>query len=177
MLERKTIKTQRLMLRPVLLGDAQSILDAMECPEIHSMHSNGFRTMEDVQRYIEVLLREYENGKFKTWAIALKDTDLLIGSITLDTVPFFARTDLSYWINREHRNLGYATEVVKAMTGYCFDDLGMNRVQVLTSNPASARVVEKAGMQYEGTLRQYFGMNGNYWDVKMYSVLRDDDWE
>ena len=44
----------------------------------------------------------------------------------------------------------------------------------MTSNPASEKVLVKAGMTYEGTLRQYFGMKGIYWDVKMYSILQSD---
>lgn len=70
--------------------------------------------------------------------------------------------------------MGYATETVKAIIKYSFDDLSLNRVQALTSNPASERVLTKAGMVYEGTLRQYFRMGNISWDVKMYAILRED---
>ena len=70
--------------------------------------------------------------------------------------------------------MGYATETVKAIIAYSFDILSLNRVQAFTSNPASERVLKKAGMVYEGTLRQYFKRGDDFWDAKMYAILKKD---
>ena len=43
-----------------------------------------------------------------------------------------------------------------------------------TDNPVSGRVLEKAGMSYEGTLRQYIGMGNVFFDCKMYAILKSD---
>ena len=62
------------------------------------------------------------------------------------------------------------------MIDYGFQELSINRLQAMhfTDHPASGRVLEKAGMLYEGTLRQYVGLGGTFFDCKMYAILRDD---
>jgi ribosomal-protein-alanine N-acetyltransferase len=170
------IITPRLLIREVTEDDDKHILKAAECPEINGMHSNEFAKLANVQRYIKVLLNEYKAGNFRTLCIANKHTNELIGMVTLDVDKVFPRAEISYWIRIEYRNKGYATEAVKAMIEYGFDTLSLNRIQGMhfTNNPASGRVLEKAGMVYEGTLRQYIGMNGVFYDCRMYSILRSD---
>lgn len=168
------IETSRLIIRKVEMSDVLFILEAMECPEIHQMHNNGFSSIEKVQSYIEVLLKEYSFEKYKTLAIAEKNSNKLIGLITVDIIEVFSRGEFSYWINKKYRNIGYATEVIKAMTTYCFNSGNLNRIEAITTNPASEKVLEKSGMIYEGTLRQYLKINGVYWDMKMYSILYGD---
>lgn len=170
------IITPRLLIREVTEDDDKHILKAAECPEINGMHSNEFTELTNVQRYIRVLLNEYKAGNFRTSCIANKNTDELIGMVTFDIDKVFPRAEISYWIRIENRNKGYATEAVKAMIEYGFDTLSLNRIQGMhfSNNPASGRVLEKAGMVYEGALRQYIGMNGVFYDCRMYSILRSD---
>lgn len=168
------ILSERVRIREIKLSDGQALLEAMECSEIHQMHNYGFTSIEHVESYIRVLLKEYEAGKFRTLAVADKENNQLIGLITLDVLDLFSRAEISYWIRQEKWNRGYGTESVKAIIKYGFESLGMNRIQAITSNPASERVFNKAGMAYEGTLRQYVGMKGVYWDCKMYSILQND---
>lgn len=168
------IQTERLLIRPVEMADGAVLLNAMACPQVHQMHSYGFTSLEKVDSYIGVLLREYLSGKYRTFAMADKNTNRLLGLITLDIVEMFSRAELSYWIDKDYRNMGYTTEALKGVIEYCFGALSINRIQAMTSNPVSERVLEKSGMTYEGTLRQYFGMNDTYWDVKIFSILKSD---
>jgi RimJ/RimL family protein N-acetyltransferase len=112
------IITPRLIIREVKMTDDEQILSAMSCPEIDSMHNNCFKNTGDVQRYISVLLQEYENKKFRTLAISEKISNQLIGAITIDTHKIFPRAELSYWISTPYRDKGYATEAVKAIISY-----------------------------------------------------------
>ena len=79
---------------------------------------------------------------------------------------------MGYWISIPYRNNGYASEAVKTVIEYGFSKLGLKRIQAVhgVNNPASGRVLEKAGMKYEGTLRLYNGVS----DEKMYSVINTD---
>ena len=54
--------------------------------------------------------------------------------------------------------------------------MGLNRLEArcITENTASARVMEKAGMLYEGTLRQREFIKGAYQDTKIYSILKSE---
>lgn len=169
-------QTKRLTLRDVMGTDDVSILRAVRCPQIAFMYGNQFSSIDKVRQYIQVLEKEYGNGNYRTLAIATKDSDTLIGLITLDRDRIFPRAEVSYWIDESHRNQGYATEAVQGIIDYAFTELSINRLQAthFTDNPASGRVLEKAGMLYEGTLRQYVGMGDTFFDCKMYAILRDD---
>lgn len=174
--EAVAISTQRLTIRSVRMEDDQQILNAASCPQIHLMHSNGFHDLSSVRSYIEVLRKEYANGKYRTLAMAEKPEDRLVGLITLDIDQVFPRAEISYWVDVHDRNMGYATEAVEAMLEYGFTRFGLNRIQAMhfTDNPASGRVLEKAGMAYEGTLHQYVGMGNVFFDCKMYAILKSD---
>lgn len=168
------IQSKNLVIREIEGNDASAMLEAMECPQVSEMYGNGLTDLEKVLSYIKVIENEYQNGKYRTFAIAEPQTNKMIGSITIDATPFFSRAEYSYWINRNYRNHGYATETVNAMNRYCFETLSVNRIQVMTSNPISEKVVMKSGMSYEGTLRQYFGLEGRFWDVKVFSILAEE---
>ena len=137
---------------------------------IASMHSGGFKDIEETRRYIEVLLGEYAEGKFRTLAVASRETDVFLGCVIIDVHKYFPRAELGYWIAIPHRNNGYMSEAVAAIIGYAFNSLSLVRVQAVHSvnNPASGRVLEKAGMRFEGTLRLYNGRE----DENMYAAVR-----
>ena len=174
--EKIIIPTSRLMIRQVSTKDEKYIFHAASCPQINLMHSNEFNDIVKVRNYIEVLTQEYMKGKYRSLAVAEKMSDRLIGMITLDVDSFFPRAEISYWIDKSYRNKGYATEAVKAVIEYGFSILGLNRIQAMhfTNNPASGCVLEKAGMLFEGTLRQYVGMQGVFFDCRLYSILKSD---
>ncbi|MGI5899992.1 MAG: GNAT family N-acetyltransferase [Christensenellales bacterium] len=169
------IETASLVIRELKMDDALPLFEAMECPQVHEMYDNGFTAIDNVRSYIGLIENEYQQGKHRTLAISERASGRLIGNITLDVIAVFLRAELNgYWIDKRWRGRGYATQAVKAMAAHCFDNLGMNRVQAMTSNPASARVLEKAGMSHEGILRQYIGMNGVFRDLSMFAILRRD---
>ena len=168
-----SVLTKKCNIRNVRLSDDKQILDAMSCPEVASMHSGGFRDIPDVREYIDVLNKEYDNGKFRTLAIADRQSDILLGCIIVDIHSYFPRAELGYWIAIPHRNKGYMTEAISAVIKYGFSDIGLIRIQAYHSinNPASGRVLEKAGMKCEGTMRLYNGRS----DEKMYAVINTDE--
>ncbi len=118
----------------------------------------------------------FDEGDGVTFAITLRETGELIGAISLRTANRFNRAEMGYWIGKPYWAKGYCTEAAKAVIAYGFDELNLNRVLAyhLTRNPASGRVMEKAGMRYEGHLRQHAMKNGVYEDLKLYAILRDD---
>ncbi len=73
---------------------------------------------------------------------------------------------------------GYATEAAQAMLGFAFGELGAHRVVAFcnANNRASARVMEKLGMQRDGYLRETRWWNGAWADEFVYSIL-DHEWQ
>lgn len=84
--------------------------------------------------------------------------------------------DVEYCIGQSYWASGYATEALHAVIEYAFEHIRLNRVQAFhrSKNPASGKVLEKAGMQCEGTLKQYLIHNDVFDDCIMYAAIRDE---
>lgn len=97
-----------------------------------------------------------------------------IGSVLLADIDTQAdKVELGYTIHPIEQNAGYATEAVRLCLRHAFDDSGLERVwaQVNDGNEASKRVLEKAGFQQEGLLRNHEYANGHRVDVHYYGLL------
>lgn len=119
---------------------------------------------------------EFENGNQVPLAIDQTDTQELIGAIGLILDKANHMAELGYWIGKPFWNRGYATEASWAVIEYGFSQLNLNRIfaRHMTNNPASGRVLLKAGMQLEGVLRQSMYRWGSFEDSAYYSILRQD---
>jgi len=84
--------------------------------------------------------------------------------------------EAGYWIGKSYWGCGYMTEALKRIIQFGFEELELNRIQAshFTDNPASGRVMEKAGMRYEGILRQYVRKWDAYKDLRYMAILRDE---
>ena len=84
--------------------------------------------------------------------------------------------ELGYWIGVPFWNRGYGSEAARAIIRYGFEECGLHRIFAghFTRNPASGKVMQKAGMTFEGTLRQHQKKWGEYLDVSFYGILREE---
>lgn len=171
------LKTERLVLRPFSLKDAplvQQLAGDLAVAEttLNIPHPYGDGMAE---QWIRTHQPDFEQGKSVTFAIALHETDAVIGAISL-RIERFNRASMGYWIGTPYWGKGYCTEAAQAVIAYGFNELELNKIYAtyLPRNPASGRVMEKAGMRYEGHLRQHVLKNGVYEDLKLYATLRED---
>jgi RimJ/RimL family protein N-acetyltransferase len=102
-----------------------------------------------------------------------------VGSISLVPGHDVERlnAEIGDWLGRELWGRGIVTEAVRAATGYAFAELGMRRVFAVpfTHNPASHRVLEKAGYAREGLMRHSAIKDGQLLDQHLYAAY-DDRW-
>lgn len=82
--------------------------------------------------------------------------------------------EIGYWLGKEFWNRGIATEAVRATAEYAFPAFDLARLEALVYewNPASARVLEKAGFQLEARLRRAITKDGRTIDALLYSMVR-----
>lgn len=87
-----------------------------------------------------------------------------------------ARADIGFELNRVHWGLGIASETLKPIITYGFNQLKLQRIQALIEpgNTASQKLVERHGFVREGLLRSYEYTCGKYDDLYMYSLLKQD---
>ena len=84
--------------------------------------------------------------------------------------------EVGYSLAREYWNQGFMTEALRAVLDLAFRKLNLHRVEAQheTDNPASGRVMLKAGMRHEGTMRGRLFNKGRFVDVDVYAILRED---
>ncbi|MDQ6861661.1 MAG: GNAT family N-acetyltransferase [Verrucomicrobiota bacterium] len=84
--------------------------------------------------------------------------------------------EIGYWLAEPFWGRGVMTHVVRAIIGYGFTALPLDRIEayVFSNNPTSARVLEKTGFTCEGRLRQNVVKDGQLLDSLVYSILRDE---
>jgi ribosomal-protein-alanine N-acetyltransferase len=171
------IETQRLLLRKMRLDDAEAMFAYASDPAVarHVLWETH-RSIEDSESFLRLAIEGYERGDFGGWGVILKDSGAFIGTCGLDAgyAPEHARAELGYVLSREYWGKGLMPEAVRAIIAFGFARVDLNRIEArcIAANLASARVMEKAGMTYEGTLREREFIKGAYRDMKLYSILR-----
>lgn len=120
----------------------------------------------------------WASGEDATFAIELSGPGVLIGAINLAINQRFSRGELGYWIGRKYWGCGYCTAAARTLVGFGFKELGLHRIfaRYLARNPASGRVMEKAGMRREGLLREHVLKGDRFEDVVCYGALASE-WE
>ena len=115
---------------------------------------------------------------FYKWAICLKENpDSVIGDISVvDRDDTINACEVGYILSKDYWGQGLMTEALKAVLNCLLQDAEFNRVtaRFVTANPASGRVMTKAGMSYEGTFRQAVLHKGQVKDFSVYGILKSD---
>jgi [ribosomal protein S5]-alanine N-acetyltransferase len=171
------LETERLLLRKMRLDDAEAMFAYASDPEVaRYVLWDTHRSIEDSEEFLRLATEGYERGDFGGWGVVLKDSGVFIGTCGMDAgyAPEHARAELGYVLSREHWGRGLMPEAVRVVIRFGFERLELNRIQArcIAENTASTRVMEKAGMTYEGTLRESEFIKGAYRNMKLYSILR-----
>lgn len=129
-------------------------------------------------RYVRQLVSEARQRPRDGYTLGVTEPDgTLVGTVSLMVEsPVHRRGELGYILRRDRWGLGYATEAAGLLADFGFTRLGLNRVWAVCDpdNPASARVMEKIGMRYEGRLREDLLVRGEFRDSLLYAVLAGD---
>lgn len=173
------LETERLILRRFTEDDAPSVFanwandDAVTRYLTWPTHTS----VEVSQGYMRYCVQSYEQTNCYQWGIVVRETGELIGNISVvhadDNVDAL---ELGYVIGRRFWGQGYMPEAVRRVIAFLFDEVGANRVSARhdPNNPNSGKVMRKAGMTYEGTLRQSDRNNQGVVDCACYAILRSE---
>ena len=160
------------------LSDAKDLAAALSNKKVQDNLRDGLPypyTEQDGKEFISAMLSADEN---ETFAFAITVDDMVIGSIGIFREGNIHRqtAELGYYIAEEYWGKGIMTEAVKQICEYVFANSDIIRIyaEPFAYNIASCRALEKAGFQYEGTLRSNAVKNGKVIDMKMYSLLKEE---
>ena len=158
------------------LSDAKDLAMALSNRKILDNLRDGLPypyTEQDGLDYISSMISADENEAF-----AITVDDKAVGSIGIFRQENIHRqtAELGYYIAENYWGKGIMTEAVTQICEYVFDKSDIIRIyaEPFAYNKASCRVLEKAGFQYEGTLRSNAVKNGKVIDMKMYSLLKTE---
>lgn len=169
------IETPRLTLRKLRMEDLPEYNSQLFGSEDVSRYMlfDPHESMEQSRQSLEGALGRYESGRFYRWGIARKEDDVLIGLIDLLR---FNEEDSScsfvYMIGKPHWNRGYATEALKAVIRFAFEEMDIARIQVdhMSENGGSGAVMRKAGMTHIGTSYGKYTKHGVAFDAENYEI-------
>ena len=120
---------------------------------------------------------EGATGPQSQLAYAIASDEEAIGGIGLELQQDVHRrsAEIGYWLGEPFWGQGIATKALRALTEYAFANLDLIRLygSVFEWNPASARVLEKAGYTYEGRLRKSVTKDGKTIDQLLYAIVRE----
>ena len=142
------IETERLVLRPVTLDDAEAMFEYASNQE-NTRYT--FPTNQSLEETKNNIAQFYLANPLGRWGIELKSTGEFIGTIDLhkmDTV--LKKATIGYIINQKYWNRGFTTEANRVVIELAFEKIGMNKLDAFhdKDNPASGKVMEKSGMRF-----------------------------
>ncbi len=165
------LETERLILRGWVEEDLRDFFELYKSDDVKNA---GADVCTDMDTSFNNLKNTIINAE--TWCITLKPDNIVIGTISLSDINRHDKyKEVEYIISEKHQNKGYATEAVKRLIDYGFEELDLLVIVAChyPSNIKSSKVIEKSGLIYEGTLRKY---SRNLEDSVRYSITKED-WE
>lgn len=164
------------IIRPWKISDRELLAGLLNNPKVQDNLRDGLPfpyTPADGEEYICAMLAA---DRTKTFAFAITAEGDVVGSIGVFRQEniHFRTAELGYYIGEPYWGRGFATSAVKQVCQYVFDHSDILRIfaEPFAYNAASCRVLEKAGFQFEGTLRSNAVKNGEVLDMKLYARVR-----
>ena len=158
------------------LSDATDLAFAISNQKVQDNLRDGLPypyTEQDAVDFIQAMLSADET---ETFSFSITIDDKTIGSIGVFRQGNIHRrtAELGYYIAENYWGKGIMTEAVKQICEYVFNNSDIIRIyaEPFAYNKASCRVLEKAGFQFEGTLKSNAVKNGRIIDMKMYALVK-----
>lgn len=166
-------------IRPVCLEDVDGLWKAANYPEIWDHMPVSLLTKESVLNYVKNAIKDREANLTYMFIIVHKESNEIIGSTSfLDIADAHKRLEIgSTWLQPENWRTNINTNCKYLLLRYCFENLGLNRVQIKTGheNYRSQKAIERLGAVKEGTLRNHMiKREGAIRHTVMYSIIKEE---
>lgn len=169
-----TLKTERLCLRKLVVEDAPEIFRYASDPEVARFTLWPPHKSEEFTRGF---LRFFTQPEFLSWAIIPQAQNTVVGMVFLHSFSKHHRkAELAFNLARTHWKRGLVTEAACTALDFAFQHLSLHRVEAtcMPANRGARRVVEKLGMQYEGTMRKSHMRYDGAHDMDLFAILKSE---
>lgn len=175
----KTLETGRLILRKFRIEDAEEMFHNWASdPQVTAYLTwPAHADVSGTRALLQDWTGKYADSAYYNWVIEWKETHEVIGNISVvELNERVEAADIGYCMTKALWGKGIMPEALKVVVQFLFEEVGVNRVCAChdSNNPKSGRVMEKAGMKWEGTLREAGINNQGRCDIVWYSILRQE---
>jgi ribosomal-protein-alanine N-acetyltransferase len=179
MKQQPILRTQHLILRPFEISDADTVQELAGDIHIADTTLNIPHPYEDgmAEVFIAEVKQRYEDEVSFESAIELTTLNRLIGAIGLINISKRYQTaELGYWIGKPYWNKGYGSQAAEKIVEFAFSNLGLHKVYAchFKRNKASARLMQKIGMKYEGTFKEHVRKWGLFEDLVYRAIMNPE---
>ncbi len=170
-----TLETERLILRPFEISDAQALFDMDKNPDVHKyLWQKPITNITEVHAYIEMVQKQYVERGIGRFSTIIKETGELIGWTGIKFVNDHTENgntnfyDYGYRLNEKFWNKGYATEASIAWLKYGFNKMKIDKMNAYTheQNGASNHVLQKVGMKFMEYYPDNEGVIWKWWQME-----------
>ncbi len=170
---------EKIVLRPLHINDLPRVNSWRNDVELTAL-TMGIRfpkTLEMDEEWFNQVLRDKSNRNIY-WAIDIKDTSEFIGLVSLTNIDFVSGTCARGMMigDNKHRGKGFGLEIAKLVEEYAFSVLNLRKIvrYVLASNRHLRTLKNSKLTKEEGRMKEQYYMNGEYCDVVILSLFRED---
>jgi ribosomal-protein-alanine N-acetyltransferase len=169
------IKSERLLLRDLKDADANELFHLRSDKNVMQFIDRPLaESIDDALKLIKIISDGHTNKENITWAITLKDSPALIGTIGFWRIEKeHYRAEIGYLLNPVYQGKGIMQEAMKVVLLYGFEKMQLHSVEanVNPNNAASIKLLEKNGFVREGYFRENYYYNGQFLDSSIYSLI------
>lgn len=173
-----TLKTERLLLRPLRESDADALMGIFSDPRVMRYWSTTpWDSIEQAHAMIARELKSMAAGEQLTLALERTEDAALIGTCTLFAISAQCRrAEVGYIMASHAWGKAYMDEALRALLNYGFTELRLNRVEadIDPRNEASQKTLERLGFAREGYLRERWIVGEEISDTALYGLLQRD---
>lgn len=173
------LETDRLVLRKFKKDDVEDVFSnwASDDDVTHFLTWPSHKDRSVTKSVLDSWIEAYSDPSVYQWCMELKESKQAVGSISV--VSLDQRVDsveIGYCLSPKLWGKGLMTEAMKAVMGFLFDEVGVNRIEANADprNVGSAKVMENAGLTYTGLRRQVARNNTGICDLVTYEIIRED---
>ena len=172
------LRTARLFLRALQLRDAADMYEyAGTSLATRYLSWLPYPNLDTAKIYLSTAKKRYRNGTLYDWAVVDAQSGKMIGTCGFTSFDLKNNSaEIGYVLNPNYWGKGLMAEAVRAVWLFGFEKLNLQRIEAkyFTENRQSRRVMDKVGMRFEGIARQSFLCHGNYMDLGVCAILRDE---
>lgn len=174
------LQTERLLLRHLVMEDVHFVFEHFRDPLVtqYLMDEPPLTEFAQAQAIIESYL-EPEGKSYNRWAIVRKADHQVIGTCGYHKwAKTSFRAEIGYDLSPACWGQGYMSEALRAVIHHGFERMNLNRIDALVyvNNDKSLHLLQKLGFKQEGLLRDYFCLDGSFYDHHLLALLRRE-WE